>query len=107
MALLQQKGRQEHPHHAIINDLIKDIKAKQKYNNEIIITIDGDEPFISSNGGISHLCCECKLFDPLTYRHGDAVEGLSRIKGSKCIDFIFASFNILQSIHVCKNNAFH
>ena len=46
--LMQQQGRDEHPHHATLHDLIKAIQQKQKHNHEIILTIDGNEPFLLS-----------------------------------------------------------
>ena len=50
--LIQQKNRTNiHPHDAAITDLIISIKRKQKDHHEIIVTIDGNESFVSSKGG--------------------------------------------------------
>ena len=61
--LMQRTNRQQHPHKATIDDLIIEIKKKQKKGHEIIITMDGNEDFTSSKGGIAKLCRECKLYD--------------------------------------------
>ena len=105
--MMQQQGRDEHPHNATLKDLIKAIQQKQKHNHEIIVTIDGNEPFLSSMGGMATLCRICKLHDPFTHRHGDAVEGPSHINGSHRIDYIFVSLNIIESILACGATAFH
>ena len=68
--ILQQKNRTNiYPHDAAINDLIIGVKIKQKYNHEIIVTMDGNESFVNAKGGIAKLCKACQLYDPLTYRH--------------------------------------
>ena len=64
---MQQQGRDEHAHNATLNDLIKAIQQKQKYNHEIILTIDGNEPFLSSMGRMATLCRICKLHDLFTH----------------------------------------
>ena len=64
---MQRDKRHQHPHHATMQDLIKGIEAKQKESHNIIITIDGNESFVSSKGGIVKLCRECKLFDVYTH----------------------------------------
>ena len=105
--MMQQQGRDEHPHNATLNDLVKAIQQKQKYNNEIILTIDGNEPFLSSMGGMAILCRKCKLHDPFTHQHGDAVKGPSHINGFHRIDYIFFSLKIIDSILVCGATTFH
>ena len=50
-SLLQQKNRPNiHPHDAAINDLIIAVKSKQKHYHEIIITMDGNAPFVNAKG---------------------------------------------------------
>ena len=105
--MMQQQGRDEHPHNATLKDLIKAIQQKQKHNHEIILTIDGNEPFLSSMGGMATLCRIYKLHDPFTHRHGDAVEGPSHINGSHRIDYIFVSLKIIDSILACGATVFH
>ena len=58
--ILQQKNRINiHLHDATINDLIIEIKRKQKDNHEIIVTMDGNEPLVNAKGGIAKLCKAC------------------------------------------------
>ena len=64
--LLQQKNRTNiHPNDAAINDLIIAVKRKQKHYHEIIVTMDGNEPFVNLKEGIA----KCQLYNPLTYRN--------------------------------------
>lgn len=42
-----------HPNDIIITDLITVIKLKQREKNEITVTMDENESFISDKGGIS------------------------------------------------------
>ena len=59
---LKKKG---YSHDVTINDLIQVIKEKQNNSHEIILTMDGNETFVSSSGGIAKVCKACKLFDPM------------------------------------------
>ena len=86
---MKQQVRDEHPHRTTLIDLRKAIKQKQKHNHEIIVTIDGNELFLSSTGGMAKMCRVCKLYDPFTHRHRDVVEGSSYINGSHRFDYIF------------------
>ena len=87
--IMKQQRRDEHPHHATFTHLIKGIKEKQNHNHEIIVTIDGNEPFLLSTRGMTNMCRICRLYDPFTHCHGDVVEEPSRINESNRIDFIF------------------
>ena len=82
--LLQQKHRTNiHPHDAAITDLIIAIKRKQKDRYETMITMDGNEAFVSSKGGISRLCKSCQLYDLLTHRHDLPTNISAYIRGTK------------------------
>ena len=61
--LIQWTNRKQHPHKAIIDDLIVEIKKKQENRHEIIVTMDDNEDFTSSKGGIEKIWRECKLHD--------------------------------------------
>ena len=101
---LKKKG---HPHDVTINDLIQATKEKQNNSNEIILTIDGNETFSYSPGGIAKVCKACKLFDPMYQQHGEAIGGPSHINGSERIDFIFVTDKILPFIKACGSTAFN
>ena len=105
--LLKKSNIKGHPHDVIINDLSKTIKEKQKNKHEIIITIDGNETFSSSSGGIAKVCKACRLFDPMHQKHGESIEGPSHINGSERIDFIFITSKILPFIKACGSTAFN
>ena len=77
-----------HPHDAIINDLIIAIKRKQKDNHEIIVTIDGNELFVSTKGEISRLYKAYHLYDRLTHRHNLSTNISTCIRGTKHIYII-------------------
>ena len=106
--ILQQKNRINlHPRDATINDLIIEIKRKQKDDHEIIVTIDGNESFVNTKGGIAKLCKACQLYDPLTCRHELPNNISTYIRGTKQIDYIFVSVNILKSLIQCGMKAFN
>ena len=103
---MQRTNRQQHPHKATIDDLIVEIKKKQKNRHEIIITMDGNEEFSSSKGGIAKLCRECKLYDVFSQRFKNAKLPNTHIKESKRVDYILCSFNILKTINRSGMTAF-
>ena len=61
--------------------------------------MDGNEEFSSSKGSIAKLCRECKLNDVFSQRFKNAKLPNTHIKGSKMIDYILCSFNILKAIN--------
>ena len=66
-----------------------------------MLAIDGNEPFFNSSRGISRICREYKLFDPLDHKHGDACDSKSFLRGSDRIDFILCSLAILTTVLRC------
>ena len=70
-----------HPHDATINDLIIAVKRKQNNYHKIIVTMDGNEPFVNAKGGIVKLCKASQLYDPLTYRHDLPINISTYIRG--------------------------
>ena len=68
--------------------------------------MDGNEEFSSSKGGIAKLCRECKLYDVFSQRFKNTKLPNTHIKGSKRIDYILYSFNILKAIHQSGMTAF-
>ena len=94
--LLQQQNRLNiHPHDAAINDLIIAVKGQQKHHHDIVVTMDGNEPFVNARGGVAKLCKACQLYDPFNYRHNLPNNISTYIRGTKQIDFILVSYNIL------------
>ena len=66
--LMQRANRQHRPHKTTIDDLITEIKRKQRHSHEIIVTMDGNKEFSTSRGGIAKLCSEYKLYDVFSQR---------------------------------------
>ena len=104
--LIQRDNRHQHFHHATIQDLIEEIKVKQRESHNIIITIDGNESFVSSKGGISNLCRECKLYDIYIHYFKNKEIPRTYSKRSNMIDYILYSFNILTSLTQCGMTTF-
>ena len=106
--ILQQKNRTNiHPRDATINDLTIAVKRKQKDYHEIIVTMDGNDSFVNTKGGISKLCKVCQLYDPLTYLHDLPTNISTYIKGTKQTYYILVSFNILKELIQCGMTAFN
>ena len=77
---MQQTKRKEHPKQAAITDIIIAINKKQKENYNIVLAMDGNEPFLNASGGIARICRECRLFDPLNHRYGSECDSKSFLK---------------------------
>ena len=71
---MQQTQRKEHPRDAAITDIIIAINKKRNEDHNIVLAIDGNEPYFNSSGGIARICRECKLFDPLYHKHDNACD---------------------------------
>ena len=99
--IIQQTKIKNHPREAAITDIIIVINKKQKENHNIVLAIDGDEPFINDSGGIARICRKCKSFDPLSHRHESECDSKSFLKGSNRIDFFLCSLNILTTVLRC------
>ena len=82
-------------------------QRETKNNHEIILTIDGNETFSSSSGGIAKVCKACKLFDPLYQTYDESIEGPSHINGSKRIYFIFVTAKLLPFMKAYGSTAFN
>ena len=63
--IMQKSNRNEHPHKAAINNVIKEIKKIQQEEHEIISSIDGNEDFTQAKGEIAKMCRAFNLYDPL------------------------------------------
>ena len=61
---MQQTKRKDHPRQTTITDIIIAINKKQKENHNIVLAMDGNEPFLNASGGIARICQKCRLFDP-------------------------------------------
>ena len=75
------------------------IKKRSRYNR-----MNSNEHFQSNKGGIAKLCKTCFLSDYLPRPHDDEMDTRSYIRGTKQIDFVFCSFNILQTNHYIEGH---
>ena len=60
--------------------------------------MDSNESFVNAKGGIAKLCKACQLYDPLTYRHDLPTNISTYTRGTKQIDYILVSLNILKAL---------
>ena len=101
--IMQQTKRKDHPRQVAIIDII--IAIKKKHN--IMLAMDGNEPFLNPSGGIARICRQYRLFDPLNHRHGSECDSKSFLKGSDRIDFFLCSLKILTKILKCGMTGFN
>ena len=87
---MQQTKRKDHPRNVVVTDIIITIK-KRNEGHHIVLAMDGNKPFINASGGISKICRDCKLCDPLDYKHGNICVSKSFLRGSDRIDFVLCS----------------
>ena len=104
---MQQTKIKDHPRQAAVTDITIIINKKQKENHNIVLTMDDNEPFTIASGGIARICRECKSFDPLHHRHGNACDSKSFLKGLNRIDFFLCSLNILTTVLRCGMTGFN
>ena len=69
--------------------------------------MDGNESFVNAKGGIAKLYKAYQLYDPLTYRHDLPTNISTYIRGTKHIDYILVSLNILKTLIQCGMTAFN
>ena len=56
--VMQQIKRKDHPNKAAIIEIIITINKKVKEGDDMILSIEGNEPFSNAPGGITKLCRE-------------------------------------------------
>ena len=69
--------------------------------------MDGNESFVNADGGIAKLCKVCQLYDLLTYRYDLPTNISTYIRGTKEMDYILVSLNILKALIQCGMTAFN
>ena len=105
--VMQQTKRKDHPHKAIIIDIIIVINKTVKEVHDIILSISGNGMFSNASGSIAKLYRECKLFDPFDHKYGNYSNTKSHLCGFQKIDFILCSFNILTTVIKCGMTGFN
>ena len=85
----------------MIEDLAKTINSIQSTNHQVILLIDANESFNSSEKGISSLVEHTRIRDPIANKHGTIDEPNTHKSGSKRIDFIFCTNGLTKFIRLC------
>ena len=104
---MQKEGRKEHPHKAAIIGVIKFINKNRIEGHKIIVCINSNEYLTHDKRGISKLCKECKLNDPLDNRHSGMRNNKTQQEGSVQIYIILCSFNVLKKLKRNGTTAFN
>ena len=93
--LLQAQPKKLRQHHS--DDLVQLVKQFQSMSELVILTGDLNEVLGLNTRGMTRLCQECNLVDPLIYRHGH-LEFTTYQRGSKVIDYILIDPAFLPTI---------
>ena len=98
---MQKTQRKDHPHQAVIQDIIIEINKNIEEGHEIMLSIDGNDSINNATGGKAKLYRDCKLFDSFDRRHRNNNNAKLYLGGSHKIDFIFCTVNILATVKKC------
>jgi hypothetical protein len=106
---IQAKGiKNPNPRQQIIDDPILQIKQLTKTTNDyIMIGIDANAEINNDKRGLGKLCNECDLVDMYTSIHEDYENFPTHINGSKRIDYILCSPNLLRFVNKVGYIKFH
>ena len=97
--MLKEQGIDLDPRKVFLNDLIELINIQENIkNNHVIVMIDANESLQEKPGDIQRLIKETSLVDVFTH-HTDLECNISTFtKGSKRIDYIFATYKTLKYV---------
>ena len=84
------------PRSQCIKDLIKAVQEWQKEKLEVIIMIDANETMGTEEHGIASLASICNLTDIHAHYHAGINNMASYARGTKRIDFIFTTKNLVE-----------
>ena len=84
----------------MIEDLITTINSIQSTNHQVILLIDANESFNSSEKGISSLVEHTRMIDPLANKHGTSNEPNTHKSGSERIYHIFCTNGLTTFIRL-------
>jgi exonuclease III len=106
--LLQQGINQPDPRKQFITDMTNLLTfLTENKDNYVILGIDANEAVTGNNSEICEMITKCNLVDIYARKHQDATEFATHIKGSKRIDFIFCTENIVPFIDRVGYVPFH
>ena len=107
-SMMEQAGRPE-PHrlrHHHTNDLVAFVKACQEKGEIVCVGGDFNETIGMDGSGLTKLCSECNLIDPVFERHG-CTQFNTYSRGSKCIDYILIDSQLKNSVWACGYDPFN
>ena len=71
-----------YPKQVAIQGIIIVISKNTKKDHDIILSINGNESFINTIGGIVKTCRDYEVYDPFENRHGNTTNAKSYLRGS-------------------------
>jgi hypothetical protein len=99
--LLREKSENPDPTAALCNDLNETLRNWRSQNMEIILMIDENEEIGNKPGGFGQILAQNGLFDILANQHIAEKYPPTYARGSKRIDYIFATESIQTN---CKSS---
>ena len=94
------KVRRHHSH-----DLVEYVQSLQQDNHSLIIAGDFNESLDSDGAGMTRLCTQCNLVDPILTLSGET-EFATYIRGTTVIDYILVSTDLMPAIKRCGYEPF-
>jgi hypothetical protein len=108
MALKSMGVTNPDPRQQFINDLTTKIKQIQTSKHDyIIIGMDANSVINTDKHGLQKLCNSCDLVDMYTSIHEDYDDFPTHTNGSKRIDYMFCTTNVLPYVHKVGYVKFH
>ena len=107
-SMLEQAKRQD-PHRVRWHhskDLVQFVQECQDAGELIVLGGDFNETLGDYAGGLTRLCSQCNLRNPVEERHGH-VGFSTHIKGHKCIDYLLVDAELLPSVTASGYEAFN
>lgn len=98
------------PRKAFVRDLMSTIKKERDRGNEVILMLDANDYLTGPKSPLGQALREASLVDVYQHVHAPhdelADELATHNRGTKCIDFIYASAGILPHVKRCGITAF-
>jgi hypothetical protein len=98
--MLKTRGIENpNPRDHFIDDIIMQFKEEcQDVHHFFLFAVDANEALGEKEMGINRMCSELGLVDPYLHKHNDFEDFSTHINGSKRIDMILCTPNLLQYI---------
>ena len=106
-SMLSQRGKHQ-PHqvrHHHAHDLVNFVKDCQNNGDKVIVVGDFNETIGGTGGGMTRLCSDCGLKDPVFEMHGHTGFN-THLTGTTCIDCVLLDPDLLPSVQACGYEPF-